>query len=313
MENRIIHEYRIRSRAFRIWRKLGYFPWRKPGEQKVRKRSGSFYDGAFDNIPLLNEDAKRTFTHLLLRPGYMIRDYIKGDRERYLAPLTALIIFYSFFALLSAVLQPVRQRNEERAVVERLLDIDVAIDEAADGVVDRENMTEEQRNQVDRTTAFMKNASTFLYKGWLYLNLDRYPEEVDTQHESSIAALEMTLRNQGIPLFLGPFFLIWLSMALTLRRRKVRMSECAVATAYLLCQFSFFMLFALLLSFGKEAQIGLVLMLLLLALDYSQWLGVRLRKGFGMAVRTGIWYGVLYIAVILLIGAAAFIFAWLKR
>ncbi|MCR5409155.1 MAG: DUF3667 domain-containing protein [Bacteroidales bacterium] len=27
----------------------------------------------------------RTFTHLLLRPGYMIRDYINGAHERYLA------------------------------------------------------------------------------------------------------------------------------------------------------------------------------------------------------------------------------------
>ncbi|MBQ9173511.1 MAG: hypothetical protein IJ161_07280 [Bacteroidales bacterium] len=73
------------------------------------------------------------------------------------------------------------------------------------------------------------------------------------------------------------------------------------------------MLFALLLSFGKEAGIGLVLMLLLLALDYSQWLDVRFRNGLGLAVRTGIWYGVLYAAVILLVGVAAFIFAWLKR
>jgi len=29
---------------------------------------------AFDDIPFLNDDAKRTFAHLLLRPGYMIRD-----------------------------------------------------------------------------------------------------------------------------------------------------------------------------------------------------------------------------------------------
>lgn len=101
----------IRLRAFGIWQKLGYFPWRKPAEARDEKRknksSRDFYKGAFDSIPFLNDDAKRTFTHLLLRPGYMIRDYIKGDHERYLAPFTSLIIFYAFFALVAALLQPV--------------------------------------------------------------------------------------------------------------------------------------------------------------------------------------------------------------
>ena len=78
-------------------------PWSK---SRSRSRKGDFYKGAFDTIPFLNDDAKRTFVHLLLRPGYMIRDYIKGQHERYLAPLTSLIIFYAFFALISAIVNP---------------------------------------------------------------------------------------------------------------------------------------------------------------------------------------------------------------
>ena len=99
MDKKKKHSFKSRLRAFAIWQKLGYFPWHRPKEKKVRKRSGDFYKGAFDSIPFLNDDAKRTFSHLLLRPGYMIRDYIKGAHERYLAPLTALIVFYAFFAL----------------------------------------------------------------------------------------------------------------------------------------------------------------------------------------------------------------------
>ena len=92
------HSFDVRLRAFQIWQKLGFLPWRKPREKAVEKKrntdSGDFYKGAFSSIPFLNEDAKRTFAHLLLRPGYMIRDYIKGEHDRYLAPLTALIVFY---------------------------------------------------------------------------------------------------------------------------------------------------------------------------------------------------------------------------
>ena len=100
-----------RLRAFAIWQKLGYLPWHKPVASR-KKGSRDFYKGAFDSIPFLNDDAKRTFMHLLLRPGYMIRDYLRGSHERYLAPLTSLIIFYAFFALVSAVLQPIQRPPE---------------------------------------------------------------------------------------------------------------------------------------------------------------------------------------------------------
>ena len=78
MEQKKKHSFKSRCRAFAIWQKLGYFPWHRPEKKKARKRSGDFYKGAFDSIPFLNDDAKRSFSHLLFRPGYMIRDYIKG-------------------------------------------------------------------------------------------------------------------------------------------------------------------------------------------------------------------------------------------
>ena len=108
------HSPETRWRAFIIWQKLGFFPWKKTGRER-KKGSRDFYKGALDSIPILNDDAKRTFVHLLLRPGYMIRDYIRGAHERYLAPLTSLIIFYAFFALVSAVLQPIQHPFAEIA------------------------------------------------------------------------------------------------------------------------------------------------------------------------------------------------------
>ena len=288
------HAFKSRLRAFAIWQKLGYLPWRKRKEKKDRKRSGDFYKGAFDSIPFLNEDAKRTFSHLLFRPGYMIRDYIKGAHERYLAPLTALIVFYAFFALVSAVMQPVQLSRKDFNPI---------------GNLDVKDF--EKPEQAERFL-LLKNTLGTIQKGWVYLHLDQYPEEVDMQHESSLAALEGTLRSQGIPLFAGQFFLLWVAMSLALRRYKLRMSAYAAASAYILCQFSFFMLFALLFSFGKSAEIGVILILVLLMWDYHQWLDTPWKKSFWLVLKTGLCYGLLFGLVVLLVGGFAFLTAYVR-
>jgi hypothetical protein len=308
MDKKKKHSFKSRLRAFAIWQKLGYLPWRKRKEKKARK-SGDFYRGAFDSIPFLNQDAERTFSHLLLRPGYMIRDYIKGDHERYLAPLTALIVFYAFFALVSAVMQPLGQQQRPKSPFH--VDWgDVDIDVKMNGM----NGDSFRVDEVNHPKAFqlLVNTLSIADKGWLYLHLDQYPEEVDTQHESSIAAFESSLRSQGIPLFLSQFFFLWLAMALALRRYKKGMSAYAAASAYILCQFSFFMLFALLLSFGKSGTIGPILMLILLVWDYHQWLGVGYKRSIRRAIATGINYGLLYVAAIFLVAAGSFLIAYFR-
>ena len=305
MDKKKEHSVKSRFRAFTIWQKLGYLPWRKRKVKKTRK-SGDFYKGAFDSIPFLNDDAKRTFSQLLLRPGYMIRDYIKGAHERYLAPLTALIVFYAFFALVSAVLQPVQQRQQPKSpfhVNWGDVELDVKMGEDSLRVDDANH---------PKAYHLIVNTMTIADKGWLYLHLDQFPEEVDTQHESALAALEGTLRSQGIPLFLSQFFFLWLAMALALRRYRLGMSAYAAASAYILCQFSFFMLFALLFSFGKSASIGVLLMFILLVWDYHQWLGVGYKRSMRRALATGINYGLLYVAALFLVAATSFLVAYLK-
>ena len=282
--------FEVRMRAFKMWRNLGFMPWKKPRENRSAK-SGEFYKGAFDNIPFLNDDAKRTFQHLLLRPGHMIRDYIGGQHERYLAPLTALIVFYAFFALVSAVLQPVQQKDPLQGL----------------------NLLVESEQDSTATNHFIGNIARITRQGYLYLHLDQHPEEVDTRHEAAIAALEGTLRSQGIPLFIGQFLLLWLAMIPTLRRRyQISRSACAAASAYVLCQFSFFMLFAVLLTLGESASISVTLMALLLMLDYHEWLRISWKKSFWLAVKTGVWVAVVYMAFAMLLSVVVFVAAAIK-
>ncbi len=61
------------------------------------------------------------------------------------------------------------------------------------------------------------------------------------------------------------------------------------------------MLFVLLLSFGRQTSVSIVLLLALLVIDYHQWLGLTWRKSIGRAVATGIWIGLIYGLLILLI------------
>ena len=305
MDKKKKHSLKTRLRAFTIWQKLGYLPWRKRKEKKDRK-SGDFYKGAFDSIPFLNDDAKRTFSQLLLRPGYMIRDYIKGAHERYLAPLTALIVFYAFFALVSAVVQPVEQQNRERSPFHVNWD-----DDNVERAMGGDSLAVDKANRL-KAINLVFNTMDVLDKGWLYLHLDQFPDEVDTQHESAIAALERTLRNQGIPLFLSQFFFLWFAMALALRRYKKGMPAYAAASAYILCQFSFFMLFAVLLTFGESTSLGVLLMGLLLMIDFREWLSVSWKQSFKLTVLLGIWYALLFGVVLVLVAGTVVLIAWLQ-
>ena len=300
--NRKKHSFAVRWRAFRIWQELGFLPWKKAESSGVEaggKRPGSktssrdLYKGAFDSIPFLNDDAKRTFAHLLLRPGYMIRDYIRGDHERYLAPFTSLIIFYAFFALVAALLQPVQQKEE-------LFSPEVKLALDFNG------------SEVDGENRIVKNTANIVERGYIYLNLDKYPEYVHTRGESALAALEGTLRSQGIPLFLGQFLLLWLAMGLVLRKRRIGMSAVAAASAYMLCQFSFFMLFALLLTFGESKSLGAFVLMALVVIDLRQWLGVSWGKSIKLSMWTGVMYALLFTLVILCVSAIVLLMASMK-
>lgn len=279
----------VRRRAFAIWQKLGFLPWSK---QKAKSRKGDFYKGAFDSIPFLNDDAKRTFVHLLLRPGYMIRDYINGQHEQYLAPLTSLIIFYAFFALISSIVNPdlSSYRQERSADTMSIID-SVTVDSSREAVINfnGRKVAAKAANVMDLVNL---------------LDLDKHPERVDTQAKASLAALEGVLRSQGIYLFLGQFLLLWCAMCFALRKKDMSKSACAAATAYILCQFCFFMFFSLFLPTKSKGEIGIGLMAVLLTIDYSQLFGINWKNGLKLTVRTGLWYLLAALFLLILLMAA---------
>ena len=298
-----------RIRAFQIWQKLGYNPWKRPRTPKNQKKGeegGEFYKGAFDSIPFLNDDAKRTFVHLLLRPGYMIRDYINGKHDRYLAPLTALIVFYAFFSLISAALQPLENKKDDKA------DSSIEFEDSKKDDAKEESTLEVAPEAIEEAQNSHKGFNLFVEELRLLPHLDEHPEAVDSRPKAVLAAVEGSLRSKGITLFLGQFLLLWLSMRFCLRKQKVSWSAAAAASAYILCQFCFFMFFAVLLTWGHTTSIGTIVQALILIVDYRQWLSLSWRQSIGRTIKTGIIYYSIYILFWILVVVSIVTVAWAK-
>ena len=267
---------KIRLRAFRIWRKTGAI-LAHSGQGAAQQQEGKLKDftkGSFDSIPFLNADAKRTFVHLLLRPGYMIRDYLQGKHDIYMAPLAAMIIFYAFFSLVVSVACP-DYGERDTSLLEKKLD-----KEWNDILKDNEG----------NTVPFLANTMNFCRDAYFLMTLYKHPEKVDTPWKGSVASIENNIRSQGINLFFMSFILMWLAFCVVLRKYGLGASASATTAAYIQCQFCFFMMFSLILSLGKnKGVLSLYIYSLLLLWDFKELFGISWKKSFWLTVRTGIW------------------------
>jgi len=295
------HSIRVRLRAFRIWQVLGYSPWKSEWTVADDVPEGNvkgFYRGAFDSIPFLNDDAKRTFVHLLLRPGYMIRDYIKGKHDIYLAPLTSLIIFYAFFSLVSSIAHPeykADNKSDYSIGADSVLNSGpyVNLDFSNVDSVKMENINQHVLMKTDNLLSFFEEID-------ILMHLDSHPEAVDSPKKASLAAFESALRSQGLQYFLGFFLLLWPAMRIVLRKQSMGWAASATTAAYVLCQFSFFMLFVLILSLGQNNKIGFLFMGLLIMIDYHQLFGIGYKESFWLTVKTGLYF-LLFIGLLILL------------
>ena len=302
--SRLSNWIKPRLRLWAIYSKLGYVPWRKPRAARESK-DGVFKGTSQAIIPFLNNDAKRTCSHILLRPGYMIRDYINGQHERYLAPFTALLVFYSVFTMLVAVVHP---ESTHKAFGDGLIEVlegnNLEEELTADITFNGKSLQIDSIQNSPRVQALAASIVRTMAQSLALTHLDQYPELADTPWKVSLAAVEGELRSKGIPLFLQNFFLLWIAMVWLLRKKyDVSVSGAAAASAYVLCQFCIFMFLALILSLGQKTELGVLVMGLLLFIDYRQWLGVSCRKAFWLSIKTGLIYLFLCIIFYLLITA----------
>ena len=218
----------------------------------------------------------------------MIRDYVHGQHERYLAPFTALLVFYSVFTLLLAVVQPGAVKSTiADGLIEGLENSDLQMDLA----VNKNTIQVDSTTRSDKSNRIIQSLLSTATQSLILTHLDLYPEKADTPWKESLAAVEGDLRSKGIPLFLGNFLLLWFAMVWLLRKKhNVSVSGAAAASAYVLCQFCVFMFLALLVTFGKSADLGVFVMGILLFIDYRQWLGLGNRPALKLTIKTALIY-----------------------
>ena len=259
------------------------------GQPYAERRRDEFYKGSFDSIPFLNEDAKRTFVHLILRPGYMIRDYIRGMSSSYLAPLTALIIFYAFLALVSSVAAPLSEDGAGQTKADRIEQIFSSVANDTPGIAI--GATSDSTSNFRMLHNRMTKVGSALSNAYIWMHLDTMPEEVDTRLEQSVAALESNLRSQGVPRFLSGLIMLTICIWLVFRKKyRLSLSASATAASYILCQFCFFMLFAVLVSLGENEHISGLLMGVLLLVDFRQMFGISWKRSLRLTIRTALVY-----------------------
>ena len=96
---------------------------------------------------------------------------------------------------------------------------------------------------------------------------------------------------------------MWPAMRIALRKQSMGWAASATASAYILCQFSFFMLFVLILSLGQKNEIGFLFMGLLVMIDYHQLLETGFRKSLWLTLKTALYIFLLFLLFLLLVGA----------
>lgn len=305
-----------KRRLFRIWQHLGHNPFVKREQNlplitcsscgqeydtpycpycgQARGVQKGFFSQSFDSVPFLNDDAKNTFLHLLLRPGYMMRDYLHGQSSRYLAPMTSLIIFYAFLVLMMSVISPAYERDQDsyRAPI--------SIDFAQSDV---------QGNEYNESPTLLMRTLTNIERIHVLMTLDQHPESVDTKAKASVAAFESALRSQGITEFLGQLlfltFSIWVVFA---RGYGLSFSASATIASYFLCQKCFLKMLILLLTLGKSSSLGLLIWLVVMSIDLKQLFQLGWGKSVLKSLLVTLMSGMLYIFIYsLLFGVAMLI------
>ena len=250
-----------------------------------------FYSGSFDSIPFFNEDAKRTFVHLLLRPGYMIRDYLRGQRDRYLAPLTSLIIFYAFLALIASVTAPYSTADDPMTEWAKGIFAGAYQEQLSDEAWAPDTLMAVAPDPAAAARAMkardkVLGMNRFIAETYVLLHLDTLHDEVNTRLEQSIAAVEAALRGKGVPRFLGHLISLSLCVWLAFRRRYgFSFSASAVTASYILCQFCFFMFFSILVTLGRNDDIGGLLTAALMWVDFHQLLGISWKRSLWETIR----------------------------
>ncbi len=267
------------------------------------------------HIPQSRSLEINTIVRLILYPGYLIKDYLEGKREGILPPVTAVLLFFSFYVLIGdalgykgsnsieidlpenpTVVEPSGQSDAE-TVSEEIITPDEPGSTAADftsGLTDGfkgENHYEKKEDIIGAHSIIKPIAAIY---DWL--TLYERPDSIDSKFKQVVATAETWIRGQGVFSFFTDFLLFFPAFWLLFRKR-FSLSQSATATAYILCQRCIFKIFAVIVTLGESNSLGFVVGTALLSLVFHQLLSIGWKEG----IRKAFMYWICFILVIIVL------------
>lgn len=251
-------------KAFREWQIGDCKDAAGQGDKMLGKE---FFRGTIDSaLPFLSGETYRTMLQLLFRPGYMIREFLRGKDNRILNPLTALIVFFALQVLLTNMVVTGR---------------DVPTTDVFDTVTQKMHESE-YSPESEWGDQFALQIVGGLAKIYFITHLDQYPSEVHSHFEQMLAGVEGWLRSQGVFTFITQLLLLSCSLWIVGRKRyRLTVSASASIAAYMLCQLCVFNMMLILFTLGARQMIPNWLIALLLFENIYQLLGIGWKRSLG--------------------------------
>lgn len=243
--------------AFRTWQIGDCTEAAGTGDKQLGK---AFFRGSIDSaLPFFSGETMNTLLQLVFRPGYMIREFLRGKDNHILNPMTALIVFFALQVVLSSMVVTNGFRVEENVY---------------QTVLEKMNASE-FRSEHDWDDQFASQIVQELYQIYRITHLDQFPDYVQTHSQQFLAGLEGWLRGQGVFTFIWQMLLLMCSLWIVGHRRyRLTFSASACIAAYMLCQYCFYNTVLMLFSLGQYMTIPFWLVVLFLYENIYQLLGI---------------------------------------
>lgn len=243
--------------AFRTWQIGDCTEAAGTGDKQLGK---AFFRGTIDSaLPFFSGETMNTLLQMVFRPGYMIREFLRGKDNHILNPMTALIVFFALQVVLSSMVVTNGFRVEEsvyQTVLEKM-------------------QTSEFRAEHDWDDQFALQIVQELFQIYRITHLDQFPDYVQTHSQQFLAGLEGWLRGQGVFTFIWQMLLLMCSLWIVGHRRyRLTFSASACIAAYMLCQYCFYNTVLMLFSLGQYMTIPFWLVVLFLYENIYQLLGI---------------------------------------
>lgn len=267
-----------RWQQFRAWQ-IG--DCKDPAGMGDKRLGKEFWRGTMHSaIPVFSGETTNTILHLVFRPGYMMREYLRGKHERILSPMTALIIFFAFLMVINNM---VGKQELNYADIFRLF---------------RERMEGEDVLDNQQFEQWLYALLDILTRCYQFLHLDQFPELIKNHALQVLAGLEGWLRAQGVFTFLRWMVLLMLGLW-TVGHRRYHLSLSAAATigAYMLCQVCIYNFAFTLFTLGEKTT-PVWLIIGLLWINLYQLMGIGCKRTTGYTIRLLLVLGLYWLVMV---------------